>query len=203
METEKIDLKLAKEIIEKQNKSVRKSTPQGYTFSILFGIAWIIGYGALYYTNLSKLGYIIFASSLFIATIFCLIYLFISLKGIKTKSSKYIAWWSISWWLGFMCHSFIMNSVERQIKDLPESVSNNLSWLLGNSIALLIVCLCYLGAAAVFKNKLAGIVGVIIALTLMISLQLSSSQGALICAFAGLIILFIAIIDLYKIKKLV
>lgn len=197
------DLKSANDIIKNQNINLRKAVPQGYVFSLLFGIAWIVGYGALYYTKLSHLGYVMFATSLALATILCLIYLFVTLRGVKTKNSKYIMFWSISWWIGFIIHSFIMNSVEKQIKNLPVLLVNELSFTLGNSIALLIVSLCHLGAAAIFKNKLSGIFGIIIALTVMISSQLSSIQGSLICIIAGIIMLIISVFEIYKLKKVI
>ncbi len=201
MEKEKIDLTTAKDIVREQQINLRKAIPQSYLFNFVFGIAWIIGYGALALTRLSKLGYIVFAISLIAAVIISMLYLIKTLKGVKTASSKFIVWWSISWWVGFIIHVAIMLSIRRVLVNVDRAVVRQISWSVGNSIPLLIVSLCFLGGASIFRTKKLGFLGAVISLATVVSANLTPTYGAALCAITGLVMFLFAVLDFYKSRK--
>ncbi len=201
MEKEKIDLTTAKDIVKEQQFNLRKAIPQSYLFNFVFGTAWIVGYGAIAFTGLSKLGYIIFALSLIVATIISMLYLIKTLKGVKTVSSKYMAWWGISWWVGFIMHVAIMNSLRNILVNESREVFNQISWSVGNSIPLLIVSLCFLGGATIFKRKELGLLGILISLVTAVSANLTPVKGATLCAIAGVVMILFAVLDFYRSRK--
>ncbi len=201
MEKEKIDLTTAKDIVKEQQFNLRKAIPQSYLFNFVFGVSWIFGYGALAFTGLSKSGYIVFAISLIIATIICAFYLIRTLKGVKTVSSIYMAWWGISWWLGFIVHFAIMNSVGSVLVNESRETFNQISWSVGNSIPLLIVSLCFLSGATIFKRKGLGVLGILISIVTAVSANLTPVKGATLCAIAGVVMILFAVLDFYRSRK--
>ncbi len=198
MDKDKIDVRIARDILREQEVNIRKAIPQSYLFSFVYGIAWIVGYGALALTGLSKLGYMIFGISLFLAMLISILYLVKTLKGIKTVNSKYVAWWGVSWWLGFMIHVGIMRAVGSTLVGVDSKIVKQISWSVGNSIPLLIVSLCFFGGASIFKKNKLGLLGIVISIVAIISANLSPVYGAILCAIAGGIILLFAVLDFRK-----
>ncbi len=201
MDKEKIDLTTAKDIVREQQFNLRKAIPQSYLFNFVFGAAWLVGYGALALTGLSKIGYIIFGVSLSVAVIVSMLYLIKTLKGVKTASSKYIAWWGVSWWIGFIIHIAIMYSIGKLLIDVERKIVNQISWSIGNSVSLLIVSLCFFGGASIFRRKELGVLGIVISLVTIVSANLTPIRGATVCAVAGVIMLLFAILDFYISRK--
>lgn len=201
MEKERIDVTKARDIVREQQFNLRKAIPQGYLFTFVYGLAWMIGYGALALTKLSKLGYIIFGVSLAIAMLISMVYIFRTLKGVKTAASKYMAWWGISWWIGFLIHIAIVRSVGNALQNVNQEIVKQISWSVGNSIPLLIVSLCFFGGAALFRTKEMGILGIIISVLTIVSANLTPIYGALLCAVTGLVMLLFAVLDFYKFRK--
>ncbi len=201
MKNEDLDIRTAKEIVEAQNKSLRKAIPQGYIFTLIYGLAWFVGYGALAITKLSKVGFIIFGSSLLVGTLIAIFYLLRTLRGVKTKNSKYIAWWAVSWCLGFLIHFSLITALSSVLVNQDKNMISRVSWIVGNSVPLLIVTLCLLGAATIFKDKLTGKIALTIGITTLISPYLKPSLGAMVFSLAGLIMVLFSIIDLYYKKN--
>ncbi len=202
MKNEDMDLNLASEIVKKQNKSLRKAIPQGYFFTFLYGTAWVIGYTALGYTNLSKLGYKIFSAALITAVVISVIYLVKTLKGIKTSNAKYNIWTSVSWGIGFIVHSGIMAGISKTLKDVDPIIISKINWQIGNSIPLLIVALCFFGVASSYKDTQTGIMGIIVAILSIVSANVKPVTGAYLCAAGGGIMLMIALLDFIKSRRI-
>ncbi len=203
MNKENIDINKAEEIIKKQNFQLKKAIPQGYIFNFVYGLSWIIGYGSLAITKLSYTGWLIFSISLVLASIVCMFYLFKTLRGVKTINSKYNAWWGISWCIGFVIHSSITNFTEKILSNcnLENNVLLQISWTVGNSVALLIVCLCFLGGAALFKEKHLGVLGIIVGLLAILSSSLTPVNGSIVCAIGGVVMILFSFFDFHKSKK--
>ena len=154
MEQQPLGLQAALAIVEDAERSTRRQL-NGNTALIylLWGLAWIAGYGALEGSRRGWLpldpdsALIVLAAALLVATVTTVVLSMRSALGIRGHSAFQGGMHGASWVMGFLIMAILSMSIGRAVDDF---------WLRGmliNSTAVLIVGLLYVAGGTTFNDR--------------------------------------------------
>jgi hypothetical protein len=154
MEQQPLGLQAALAIVEDAERSTRRQL-NGNTALIylLWGLAWIAGYGALEGSRRGWLpldsdsALIVLAAALLVATVTTVVLSMRSALGIRGHSAFQGGMHGASWAMGFLIMGILSMSIGRAVDDF---------WLRGmliNSTAVLIVGLLYVAGGTTFNDR--------------------------------------------------
>jgi len=158
---EAMDLHAALSVVQDAERSARR-TLDGNTALVylLWGLAWIIGYGSLWGAQQGWLplepasALIVMAVALAAATVSTVVIFTRSSRGIRGQSAFQGRMYGAAWALGFTVVGALSAVISRAIDDF---------WLRGlliNSIAVLVVGLLYITGGAAFNDRAQSYLGI-------------------------------------------
>lgn len=153
-EDQPLDLTAALRIVEDAERSARRQLAgNGALIYLVWGAAWIAGYGALEGSRKGWLSLepeaalVVLGVSLAVATLVTVAVFIQGSRGIRGNTAFQGSMYGASWALGFLVMGILSARIGREIEDF---------WLRGmliNSIAVLVVGLLYITGGAAFNDR--------------------------------------------------
>ena len=129
-----------------------------------WGLAWLVGYAALALYRRPDYGlplapYLFFCGCLAVALLFTFAYIVPKVRGIRGRSSREGAYYSLAWFLGMPLSALILSRVNAFLADLNTSQANEVASVASNALPCLVVGVIFLMSAALWNEAVMGVLG--------------------------------------------
>ena len=137
-----------------------KATP----LLVAWGLAWLIGYAALALFrradySLPIAPYLFFYGCLAVALLFTFAYIVPKARGIRGRSNREGAYYSLAWFLGMPLGALILSRVNAFLATLNTSEANEVADVVSNAVPCLVVGVIFLMSAALWNEAVMGVLG--------------------------------------------
>ena len=137
-----------------------KATP----LLVAWGLAWLIGYAALALFrradySLPIAPYLFFYGCLAVALLFTFAYIVPKARGIRGRSNREGAYYSLAWFLGMPLGALILSRVNAFLAALNTSEANEVADVVSNAVPCLVVGVIFLMSAALWNEAVMGVLG--------------------------------------------
>ena len=137
-----------------------KATP----LLVAWGLAWLIGYAALALCrradySLPIAPYLFFYGCLAVALLFTFAYIVPKARGIRGRSNREGAYYSLAWFLGMPLGAIILGRVNAFLATLDTSEANEVAGVVSNAVPCLVVGVIFLMSAALWNEAVMGVLG--------------------------------------------
>ena len=137
-----------------------KATP----LLVAWGLAWLIGYAALALYrradySLPIAPYLFFYGCLAVALLFTFAYIVPKARGIRGRSNREGAYYSLAWFLGMPLGALILSRVNAFLATLNTSEANEVVGVVSNAVPCLVVGVIFLMSAALWDETVMGVLG--------------------------------------------
>lgn len=137
-----------------------KATP----LLVAWGLAWLIGYAALALCrradySLPIAPYLFFYGCLAVALLFTFAYIVPKARGIRGRSNREGAYYSLAWFLGMPLGALILSRVNAFLATLNTSEANEVAGVVSNAVPCLVVGVIFLMSAALWDEAVMGVLG--------------------------------------------
>jgi hypothetical protein len=172
-------------IHETQDRARAANEPDGRLLYALWGLAWLLGYGLLWFSSLRTGGtpaswaFVAFGLGLAGAMAVTTVHSIRRSSGTRGVSARSGAMFGWAWFLGFVAYGFVMGGLGRA------GASDEVMALAANAVACLVVGLLYLGGGACFQDLRLYLLGVWILVVAGIATFTSLPLTYAVMALAG------------------
>lgn len=183
---EPLDLRAGLAIVDAQRRAVRNATVDDRLLFAVWGLAWVVGYGARWWGATQDPGgpaegvaAAVFGVCLVTALVVTLVHVLRATRGVRGVSRSTGAMYGWAWFLGFAAQGTIVGGLARAGAD------DVVLTTAANGIALLVVGLLYLAGGALWQEKPLYALGAWILVMTVVTSLVGLPAGYLVMAAGG------------------